>query len=56
MEQVDRLLGHPHILTHRVEKGKKLGSALGFPTVNLAFAPGVIVPGLRRLRHPGPHR
>ena len=44
MEQVDRLLGHPHILTHRVEKGKKLGSALGFPTVNLAFAPGVIVP------------
>lgn len=40
MEQVDRLLGHPHILTHRVEKGKKLGSALGFPTVNLAFAPG----------------
>lgn len=44
IEQADRLLGHPHILTHRVEKGKKLGSALGFPTVNLAFAPGVIVP------------
>lgn len=44
IEQADRLLGHPHILTHRVEKGKKLGSTLGFPTVNLAFAPGVIVP------------
>lgn len=40
----NRLLGHPHILTHRVEAGKKLGSALGFPTVNLAFQPGVIVP------------
>lgn len=40
----NRLLGHPHILTHTVEEGKKLGRALGFPTVNLAFRPGVIVP------------
>ena len=37
-------LGHPHVLTQRVEHGKKLGSRLGFPTVNLAFQPGVLVP------------
>ena len=44
MERADAFLGHPHVLTDRVAHGKKLGSTLGFPTVNLAFAPGVIVP------------
>lgn len=37
-------LGHPHILTDRVGHGKRLGSALGFPTVNLRFPEGVLVP------------
>lgn len=44
IEEVNHLLGHPHVLTHRVQQGKKLGTTLGFPTVNLAFPPGVIVP------------
>jgi riboflavin kinase/FMN adenylyltransferase len=44
IEEANRFLGHPHILTHTVEAGKHLGSALGFPTVNLAFQPGVLVP------------
>lgn len=44
IEAANHLMGHPHVLTHQVQKGKKLGTALGFPTVNLAFAPGVIVP------------
>lgn len=39
-----RFLGHPHVLTHTVKHGKKLGSTLGFPTVNLTFSPGLLVP------------
>lgn len=42
--EANHLLGHPHVLTNRVAQGKKLGRALGFPTVNLTFQPGVIVP------------
>lgn len=44
LSRANRFLGHPHVLTHRVEHGKKLGSRLGFPTVNLSFPPGVLVP------------
>lgn len=44
MERAAEFLGHPHLLTDTVAHGKKLGSTLGFPTVNLHFQPGVIVP------------
>ena len=44
MDAAVRFLGHPHILTHTVTHGKKLGSTLGFPTVNLTFVPGLLVP------------
>lgn len=44
MERAIRFLGHPHVLTDRVTHGKKLGSTLGFPTVNLRIPPQVIVP------------
>ncbi|MCD8354216.1 MAG: riboflavin biosynthesis protein RibF, partial [Clostridiales bacterium] len=44
MEQANRYLGHPHMLTNRVGQGKHLGRTLGFPTVNLQFQPGVLVP------------
>ena len=44
MERANEFLGHPHTLTDRVSHGKKLGSTLGFPTVNLHFQPGVLVP------------
>lgn len=44
MDGTVRFLGHPHVLTHTVKHGKKLGSKLGFPTVNLTFAPGLLVP------------
>ncbi|MBQ8935163.1 MAG: riboflavin kinase, partial [Oscillospiraceae bacterium] len=36
--------GHPHVLSDIVAPGKHLGRTLGFPTVNLHFQPGVIVP------------
>ena len=44
MESANRFLGHPHGFSDTVEHGKKLGSTLGFPTVNLRLPPGVIVP------------
>lgn len=44
MERANEFLGHPYTLTASVEHGKKLGSALGMPTVNLTFAPGVMTP------------
>ncbi|MCD8145698.1 MAG: riboflavin biosynthesis protein RibF [Clostridiales bacterium] len=44
MEQANRYLGHPHMLTNRVGQGKHLGRTLGFPTVNLRFQPGVLAP------------
>jgi riboflavin kinase/FMN adenylyltransferase len=39
-------LGHPHTLSETVAHGKKLGSVLGFPTVNLSIPEGVVVPAL----------
>lgn len=44
IERANYFLGHPHTLTDTVAHGKKLGSTLGFPTVNLRFQPGVLVP------------
>ena len=44
MELANQFLGHPHTLTDTVAHGKKLGSTLGFPTVNLRFQPGVLIP------------
>ncbi|MEG1577936.1 MAG: riboflavin biosynthesis protein RibF [Oscillospiraceae bacterium] len=44
LERANAFLGHPHTLTDTVSRGKKLGSTLGFPTVNLHFQEGVIVP------------
>ena len=39
-----RFLGHPHVLTATVAHGKRLGGQLGFPTVNLPFPQGLLVP------------
>ena len=37
LEQVNRFLGHPHILSGEVISGRKLGRTLGIPTANLAL-------------------
>lgn len=44
MARAVRFLGHPYVLTQTVAHGKKLGSALGFPTVNLHLPQGLLVP------------
>lgn len=44
MDEAARFLGHPHVLTGTVSHGKGLGGQLGFPTANLAFPAGLLVP------------
>ena len=44
MERAVEFLGPPYRLTRQVTHGKRLGSRLGFPTVNLRIPEGMIVP------------
>ena len=44
MHEAERFMGHPHILSDMVRHGRALGRRLGAPTVNMRFAPGVLVP------------
>ena len=44
IELANVFLGHPHVLTDTVSHGKKLGSTLGFPTVNLHLPADVLAP------------
>jgi len=44
MERANAFLGHPHVLTDIVRYGYKLGRTLDAPTINMRFAPGVLVP------------
>ena len=44
MDRAMEFLGHPHVLTATVQHGKRLGSRLGFPTANLTFPAGLLVP------------
>ncbi len=43
-EDATRLLGHPFTLTGKVTRGRQVGRAMGFPTANLKFATGGLVP------------
>ena len=44
IENANRLLGHPHILSGQVVSGQQLGHTLGFPTANLAIPAGLLTP------------
>lgn len=46
IERANEFLGHPYTLSDTVSHGKKLGSALGFPTVNLKLKENVLPPAL----------
>lgn len=46
IERANEFLGHPYTLSDTVSHGKKLGSTLGFPTVNLKLKPSVLPPAL----------
>ena len=44
VEEAHRYLGHPHLIRGKVHHGKGLGRNLGFPTVNITPAEGVLIP------------
>jgi len=44
IDNVNRLLGHPHVLSGTVKPGKQLGRKLGFPTANLPYPAELAVP------------
>lgn len=44
IERANEFLGHPYTISDTVSHGKKLGSTLGFPTVNLKLKPNVLPP------------
>ena len=44
VEEANRFLGHPHVLTGEVVTGRKLGRTLGIPTANLLIPEGVVCP------------
>lgn len=46
VEQANRLLGHPHVLTGQVIAGQQLGRTMGFPTANLVIPENILVPRL----------
>lgn len=43
-EDATRLLGYPYTLRGEVQGGKQMGRALGFPTANLIFPEGALIP------------
>ena len=44
MEEANRLLGHPHMLSDTIHSGYHLGAKLGSPTINMVFPAGVVIP------------
>ena len=42
--KANELLGHPHLLTDRVRSGFRLGRTMDYPTVNMRFEEGVLIP------------
>lgn len=45
MEEANKFLGHPHVLSNKVQHGNKIGTTvLGFPTVNLSIPEDVLIP------------
>ena len=46
MEDAAKFLGHPHILSGEVVRGRQLGRTIGIPTANVLLPEGVAVPKL----------
>lgn len=44
MRQAVRFLGHPHLLSGTVVRGRQLGRTLGIPTANMAVSESILLP------------
>ncbi len=42
LEEANRFLGHPHILSGTVVPGRQLGRTIGIPTANIPLPPGAV--------------
>lgn len=46
VERAAKFLGHPHLLSGQVIRGRQLGRTIGIPTANILLPEGVVVPKL----------
>ena len=46
MEEAEKFLGHPHLLSGQVVSGRKIGRTIGVPTANVLIPEGVVIPKL----------
>ena len=46
LERANRFLGHPHLLSGTVCRGRQLGASIGIPTANISIPAGVLTPAL----------
>jgi riboflavin kinase/FMN adenylyltransferase len=44
MEEAEKFLGHPHLLSGEVVSGRKIGRTIGVPTANVLIPEGVVIP------------
>jgi riboflavin kinase/FMN adenylyltransferase len=44
IERASEYLGHPHTLSQTVRHGRRIGTSIGVPTINLAVPPHVLTP------------
>lgn len=44
VEEANRFLGHPHVLSGQVVRGRQVGRTIGIPTANLVIPERVLVP------------
>ncbi|SMC73235.1 bifunctional riboflavin kinase/FAD synthetase [Papillibacter cinnamivorans] len=44
MERANDFLGHPHVFSDTVHHGRKIGSSIGIPTINMTVPDGILVP------------
>lgn len=44
MEEAARFLGHPHLMSHTVAHGRRIGRTIGVPTINFPAPEGLLLP------------
>jgi riboflavin kinase/FMN adenylyltransferase len=44
MDEAEKFLGHPHLLSGEVVSGRKIGRTIGVPTANVLIPEGVVIP------------
>lgn len=48
LKKANMMMGHPYLVSGIVEKGEKIGSKLGFPTINISISNSLLPKGVYR--------